>query len=164
MKPIFKLENQTGREGLYFEKKSHSYREYDEISQKSDVQFSFKIVIMSLLKKLNMGIDLNNSQCEKMMKIFKSCYCRMIYEKKIHHYELKPQCDFILMKYFNIPMKYDEKFFRTVGKMYIHYLIMKDIVKFDEKERIKDIFKKFVKSNLIGEHNRQYMKEKNIGI
>lgn len=164
MKPIFKLENQTGREGLYYEKKSHSYQEYDKISQKSDKEFSFDIVVMSLLKKLNMKIDLKSSQCEKMVKIFKSCYCRMIYERKIHHYRLKPQCDFILANYFHIPLKYDEKFFRTVGEMYIHWLIMKDIIKYDEKERIEKTLRIFIRTNLVGEKNKQYLKEKNIGI
>lgn len=164
MKPIFKLENQTGREGLYFEKKSHSYKEYDKISQKSDIQFSFKIVVMSLLKKLSMGIDLNSPQCERMMKIFKSCYCRLISERKINHHELKPQCDFILANYFHIPLKYDENFFRTVGKMYIKYLLMKDILQHEQKEKIKNTLENFIKSNLINEKNKQYKKEKNIGI
>lgn len=121
MKPIFKLENQTGREGLYFDKKSHSYQEYDEIKTKN---FDFDCLIFSLLKRLSEK-NLDNS-FKKLSQIFISCYSRLILKEIIkddyNFKHLRQESDFIFCQIFNLSLKYDEKYYQKLREILRKYL------------------------------------------
>lgn len=121
MKPIFKLENQTGREGLYFDKKSHSYQEYDEIKTK---KFDFDCLIFSLLKRISEK-NLDNS-FKKLSQIFISCYSRLILKEIIkddyNFKHLRQESDFIFCQIFNLSLKYDEKYYQKLREILRKYL------------------------------------------
>ena len=166
MKPIFKFENQTTPNGLFYDKKSHSYQEIPELPKKS--QFDFRMMICSILKKRSeKSFDENY---KKLIKIFNSCYLRLILKEilvpKYQFNFCRQESDFIFMEIHNLSTQKDEKYFQTLKLEIRKYLKNHPSFEYDNNysQYSEKKFDIYVKCYHIKEHNLQYKKEKNIGI
>lgn len=157
MKPIFKLENQTTPEGLYYDKKSHHYEQYDEIKRN---EFSFDSLIFSLLKRIS---EKNyDKSYQKLTRIFISCYSRLIlkeiFKEKYHFKHLRQESDFIFCYIHGISLKYDREYYRILKETLRKYLNKLEVttenreifVNFERKffTYSDENFEKYVKKNI----------------